>query len=260
MTKACKSNIISLYAYILEEKSENLESGRDICAAVLRRENMLGCYDYTVIATYISVLSALSGMFLCVAGRPDMAVYCLLLSGFLDMLDGPIARSKKNRTDVEKSFGIQIDSLSDFMAFGVLPASIMFTVWKVDGGLEGWRLWAAGASAAFVALAALIRLAYFNVVEEIRQKENAGKRRTEFEGMPVTTIALILPAVYMFRFLLGDLIPYVLTAVMVLCGVLFISKVRFRKPTGKGLVVMGILGAIELVFILFGEHLMSRFA
>ncbi len=221
---------------------------------------MLGIYDYTVIATYISVLSALSGMFLCAAGRPDMAVYCLLLSGFLDMLDGPIARSKKNRTDVEKSFGIQIDSLSDFMAFGVLPAAILFSVWAQNGLPQGWRLWAAGGSAAFVALAALIRLAYFNVVEEIRQKESEGKRRTEFEGMPVTTIALILPAVYMFRFLLDDNIKYVLTAVLVLCGVLFISKVRFRKPTGKGIIVMGVLGAAELVFILFGEYLMGRFS
>jgi len=221
---------------------------------------MLGCYDYTVIATYISVISALCGMFLCVSGRPELAVYCLLLSGFLDMLDGPIARSKKNRTDVEKSFGIQIDSLSDFMAFGVLPAAILFAVWSTDGVPSGWRLIVAAASSAFVALAALIRLAYFNVVEEIRQKEAEGKRRTEFEGMPVTTIALILPAVYMFRFLLGEYIVYALTAVMVICGALFISRVRFRKPSGKGMIIMGVLGAIELAFILFGESLISRFA
>jgi len=221
---------------------------------------MLGCYDYTVIATYISVLSAICGVFLCVAGRPDLAVYCLLFSGFLDMLDGPIARSKKNRTDTEKAFGIQIDSLSDFTAFGVLPAAILFTSWAADGEMTGWRLWVAAAASAFVALAALIRLAYFNVVEEIRQKENAGKRRTEFEGMPVTTIALILPAVYMFRFLLGEWMTYILTAVLVICAGLFISRVRIRKPTGIGLVIMGVLGAIELVFILFGEYLITRFA
>ena len=221
---------------------------------------MLGCYDYTVIATYISVLSAACGVFLCIAGRPDLAVYCLLGSGFLDMLDGPIARSKKNRTDTEKAFGIQIDSLSDFTAFGVLPAAILFTSWAADGEMTGWRLWVAAAASAFVALAALIRLAYFNVVEEIRQKENAGKRRTEFEGMPVTTIALILPAVYMFRFLLGEWMTYILTAVLVICAALFISRVRIRKPTGFGLVVMGVLGAIELVFILFGEYLIQRIA
>ena len=142
---------------------------------------MLGCYDYTVIATYISVLSALSGIFFCVAGKPDAAVYCLITSGLLDMLDGPIARSKKDRTAVQKAFGIQIDSLSDFMAFGVLPAGILFSTWSNDCGLEGWRLPVAAGASAFIALTALIRLAYFNVVEEIRQKESQGKRRTEFD-------------------------------------------------------------------------------
>lgn len=221
---------------------------------------MLGCYDYTVIATYISVLSALCGMFLCASGRPDAAVYCLLVSGFLDMLDGPIARTKKNRTAEEKCFGIQIDSLSDFMAFGVLPGAILFATWGRDCGTEGWRLPVAAGASAFIALAALIRLAYFNVVEEIRQKENEGKRRTEFEGMPVTTIALILPAVYMFRFLLGSVMTYVLTAVLVISGLLFISRIRFGKPSGKGMIVMGILGAIELAFILFGESLINGIA
>jgi len=222
---------------------------------------MLGCYDYTVIATYISVLSALSGIFFCVAGKPDAAVYCLITSGLLDMLDGPIARSKKDRTAVQKAFGIQIDSLSDFMAFGVLPAGILFSTWSNDCGLEGWRLPVAAGASAFIALTALIRLAYFNVVEEIRQKESQGKRRTEFEGMPVTTMALILPAVYMFKFLLeplqGGLTAYILTAVIVISGFLFISRIRFGKPCGKGMVIMGILGAVELLFILFGESLIA---
>lgn len=221
---------------------------------------MLGVYDYTVIATYISVISALCGMFLCAAGHSELAVYCLLFSGFLDMLDGPIARTKKNRSDTEKKFGIQIDSLSDFMAFGVLPAAILFTEWQISGFVSGWRLAVAVGTSAFIALTALIRLAYFNVVEEIRQEQSSGQKRTSFEGMPVTTIALILPAVYMFKFLLGRITAYVMAAILVLCGVLFISKIRFRKPTGAKIIIMGILGAVELAFILFGEYLIRHFS
>ena len=220
----------------------------------------IGVYDYTVILTYTSLLFSFSGILLAIKGEFFAAINCLACAGICDAFDGRVARSKKNRTDTEKAFGIQIDSLSDFTAFGVLPAAILFTSWAADGEMTGWRLWVAAAASAFVALAALIRLAYFNVVEEIRQKENAGKRRTEFEGMPVTTIALILPAVYMFRFLLGEWMTYILTAVLVICAGLFISRVRIRKPTGIGLVVMGVLGAIELVFILFGEYLITRFA
>ena len=42
------------------------------------------------------------------------------------MFDGKIARTKKNRTEVEKRFGIQIDSLADIICFGVAPSLIAY--------------------------------------------------------------------------------------------------------------------------------------
>ena len=87
---------------------------------------MLGFYDYTVILTYISFASAVSGIFLASAAYLRMAVFCLALSGLCDMFDGKVARTKKNRTDDEKSFGIQIDSLCDMVCFGVLPIVICY--------------------------------------------------------------------------------------------------------------------------------------
>ena len=80
---------------------------------------MLGVYDYTVVLTYVSVLISMGGMLFSVNGYPRMAIVCLALSGFCDMFDGKIARTKKNRTEVEKKFGIQIDSLADIICFGV---------------------------------------------------------------------------------------------------------------------------------------------
>ena len=221
----------------------------------------IGIYNYTVVLTYCSLLSAVIGIALSAKEKFTAAVICLVLCGICDAFDGTIARSKKDRTEDEKAFGIQIDSLSDFMAFGVLPAGILFSTWSNDCGLEGWRLPVAAGASAFIALTALIRLAYFNVVEEIRQKESQGKRRTEFEGMPVTTMALILPAVYMFKFLLeplqGGLTAYILTAVIVISGFLFISRIRFGKPGGRGMIIMGVIGALELAFILFGESIIT---
>lgn len=52
------------------------------------------------------------------------------------MFDGKIARSKKNRTDREKMFGVQIDSLCDCVCFGVFPAMICYLM-GVRGAL-GW--------------------------------------------------------------------------------------------------------------------------
>ena len=77
-------------------------------------EKMLGFYDYTVVLTYCSVISAVIGIYVSLsgAGHPYIGVMLLLLCGLFDTFDGRVARSKKNRTEKEKAFGVQIDSLS----------------------------------------------------------------------------------------------------------------------------------------------------
>ena len=85
---------------------------------------MLGVYDYTVILTYVSLMVSIGGMMLSVNGQIKYAVVCLAISGLCDMFDGKIARTKKNRTDDEKNFGIQIDSLCDVVCFGIFPVMI----------------------------------------------------------------------------------------------------------------------------------------
>ena len=54
-----------------------------------------------------------------------IAVGIFIVASLTDLLDGKIARTKKNRTEVEKRFGIQIDSLSDIVCFGVAPAALV---------------------------------------------------------------------------------------------------------------------------------------
>lgn len=87
---------------------------------------MIGFYDYTVIMTYISVVSSMIGIFCAVTDHISAAVCCLAFSGLCDMFDGKIARTKKNRTEEEKCFGIQIDSLADIVCFGILPIVLGF--------------------------------------------------------------------------------------------------------------------------------------
>lgn len=127
---------------------------------------MIGVYDYTVLATYLSLAFGVSGILAAMNGSPYSALLCLMVSGLLDAFDGRIARTKKNRTEQEKRFGIQIDSLNDVVCFGVLPGVIGASL----GGGEWWLR----ASVLFYILAALIRLAYFNVTEEERQSATNG--------------------------------------------------------------------------------------
>ena len=76
---------------------------------------MIGVYDYTVIATYLSLLLGLGGLYSAAQSEPLDAMLCLMLAGLLDAFDGRIARTKKDRTEQEKRFGIQIDSLNDLV-------------------------------------------------------------------------------------------------------------------------------------------------
>ena len=96
---------------------------------------MIGVYDYTVLATYLSLAFGVSGILAAMNGSPYSALLCLMVSGLLDAFDGRIARTKKNRTEQEKRFGIQIDSLNDVVCFGVLPGVIGASL----GGGEWWR-------------------------------------------------------------------------------------------------------------------------
>ena len=78
---------------------------------------MIGYYSYTVILTYLSLVFAMAGIHLSFNGMYQWAFICLIMCGICDTFDGMVARSKKNRTDEEKRFGIQIDSLCDLVAF-----------------------------------------------------------------------------------------------------------------------------------------------
>lgn len=223
---------------------------------------MIGFYDYTVVLTYLSLLSAGSGIFVSLSGsgHPYWGTFFLLFCGLCDAFDGQVARTKKNRTEQERSFGIQIDSLSDLVAFGVLPACIgmalirtspiMQQIFHADRHNVPLRLVSGLCFAVMVLyiLAALIRLAYFNVTEEERQRTEGGVRRT-YTGLPVTSAALIFPSVMLFRYLLPMDISILYFPTTLITGFLFLSKLRIPKPHLRGVLIMIGIGAIEGVLL-----------
>ena len=186
---------------------------------------LLGFYDYTVILTYMSLIPAFAGMILSGKGMNTAAVFCLLfcgVCGVCDAFDGCVARTKKNRTEDEKAFGIQIDSLCDAVSFGVFPALL-----SVRMGLNG--ILGMGIAAVYC-LCAVIRLAFFNVQGAKRQQAEEGKRKT-YRGLPVTSISIIYPVISVLqRFLPGDFFRVVLHIVMAVTALLFILDFSVKKP------------------------------
>lgn len=203
---------------------------------------LIGVYDYTVILTYISLIFSVLGMTQAIHGDYKAAILCLALSGLCDAFDGRIARTKKNRTEDEKNFGIQLDSLCDVICFGVFPALTCY--------LLGVRGVLGLAIVFFYCICAVIRLAFFNVLEAKRQKEEGGGTKV-YHGLPVTSISVILPVAFWLQFILSDMAFLILLHVLLLVvGFLFILDFPLRKPSLKTLLIFVAVAIISASAIL----------
>ena len=203
---------------------------------------MLGVYNYTVILTYLGMLISFTGITLALNGDTHAALVCLMLSGVCDMFDGKIAATKA-RTVQEKRFGIQIDSLSDLICFGALPAVIVYTV----SSASSITFYIAG----LYLLCALIRLAWFNVDEEERQNSTDASREY-YLGLPVTTSALILPAFLGLGQVMGWPERLIGPILLLAMGAAFLTPFRLKKPALPGKIWMILCGCAELVVLLVG--------
>lgn len=189
---------------------------------------LIGFYDYTVLLTYGSVVSAVMGMVQASKGSFTAAILCLMVCGICDAFDGMVARSKKNRTDDEKAFGIQLDSLCDVISFGAFPAFLCYCM-GVDGvfGLICVCLYC---------LCAVCRLAFFNVLEAKRQQTEGGSNKY-YRGLPVTSISMLFPLVYLFHGLFtAEVFALILHGMLLVVAFLFVLDFRVKKPDLKKLV------------------------
>lgn len=209
------------------------------------KKKLVGFYNYTVALTYFGMLMGFTGITLILEGRVQEALLCLLLAGVCDMFDGAIAATKE-RSRHEKSFGIQIDSLSDLICFGALPALMVYEL----SGKTGFGF----LSGALYVLCALIRLAYFNVMEEERQTREEGRRQS-YLGLPVTNIALIFPLCYLIQeeFLPNHFVLYPWIAIGTATA--FLLPIRVKKPYLPGKVGIALMGFLELVILVMGTVL-----
>lgn len=205
------------------------------------KKRFVGCYNPSVILTYIGLASSIISIYLAYHQIFSWSLFCLMFSGLCDMFDGTIARRIK-RSEQAKKFGIQIDSLCDLVCFGVTPSLLGIALYKksqleVIGVVAGLCL----------TLAAVIRLAYFNVVEEERQ-QNTTEKRHSYQGLPVTNAALIAPLVYCIGSLISKtLLPIIYSIALFSTAFLFIWNFKVPKIYGKANYV--IIGLALILFI-----------
>ena len=189
---------------------------------------MIGFYNASVILTYLGVVSAVFGMSQAFNGNFKIAILCLMISGLTDMYDGTIAKMIKRSEDAKK-FGIEIDSLCDLVCFGVYPVVIGYCL--------GMDQWYARIIYMCYVLGGVIRLAYFNVTEEQRQAHSSSRRK-HYQGLPITSVALIIPIVYQLRRFFPEEFPYIYVAMLAVIAFLFVFDFKACNIADPNLVWM----------------------
>lgn len=198
----------------------------------------LGYYNKSVILTYVGAISAVLGMVFSFSGKMTFAVLCLIVCGVSDLFDGMIARRCK-RTDEEKEFGIQIDSLTDMVSFAVFPVVLSIA--------SGNTRWYHIAIYSFYVIAAITRLGYFNVSASVSEPT------AFYTGLPVTFASLIVVTAFLIGKIFG-ITNLILPICLLIAAVLFILKIKIAKPRGIAYAFLGLLAiALAVAVILIGE-------
>ena len=203
---------------------------------------MLGYWNKSVYITYLGALCAITGLLLSILYNDiDYSFAGMILALVCDMFDGKIARSIKNRTDKEKEFGVQIDSLADVICFITVPAITLFY-------FEMHEVYQIILLALYV-VCGIIRLGYFNVA--MSDKDKAIK---VYSGLPVPVSVAVFGLVWLCnKFICFDA-SLLYTILVPIVGFMHISKIKIKKFTGNmfyiTVTLLALLAIILGIFIL----------
>ncbi len=191
----------------------------DMCFKIWNKAN---------IVTFIGLISSIIGMQLCLIGKQNIAIICLIFSGICDGFDGIIAKKIRKSVDSE-GIGVELDSLVDIVSSGIFPIIIMYSL--------GFNKLINIIIYAFFAICGVTRLTYFNVTHNLDEKY--------FYGIPITVSTIIIPIVYA---LTKNEMAFMLT--LFLLSVLYVCNIKIKKPSLRSKIEMSICGLILIGFII----------
>jgi CDP-diacylglycerol--serine O-phosphatidyltransferase len=192
--------------------------------------------------TIIGVCLGISSIKFSLDQNYSLAVIFLVFAALLDALDGRIARLIKGTSE----FGKELDSLTDFVSFGIAPAFILY-FWELKNyGKIGWAI------TLIFSVCCVLRLARFNLT---KVSEEAEWKLNYFEGVPSPAGAglILLPLIYeLSGFNLSTEIKGVAPYLVVIVALLLISKIptfSLKKiKISSGLTIFLLFG-IAIIFV-----------
>lgn len=202
-----------------------------------------GVYLLPNILTLCSMFCGFYAILVSLKGNFIYAAWAIVIANIFDGLDGWVARL----TNTTTRFGIELDSLSDLVAFGVAPAVVLYKWALIPFGRVGWAV-----AFLFVVCGAL-RLARYNV-------QMGSTESKAFTGMPIPGAATVVATFVLFYHELWETGPvknYFILFLTIFLSVLMVSTLRFhgakelnlrkRKP-------FGILVGIVMIFTIIVVH------
>lgn len=199
------------------------------------KNKIIGYYRLCDLLTMTGTFLAIVGMLLAIDDYCLYAVFCLIFAGICDAFDGKLASLHKS-DKMQKSYGIELDSLSDIVSFGVLP--IVIVACSTECSFISYLV------LAFYALCGLVRLAYYNVLA-INKKEN----NDHFIGVPITAVAIFFPIIWLASYYI-EALHFNFTIFFLILGILYIVPIKIEKLNIQEKTVLSLIGIIFVITIL----------
>lgn len=208
-------------------------------------KKIIGCWNKSVILTYIGIAASVIGMgAILVHDNLRIALTCLMIAGICDMFDGTVARLCK-RTEQEKQFGIQIDSLADVVCSVVFPVVIFMHSVEINTNIRQTvnSEMLTYLIATLYIVCGVARLTWFNI--NTADKDNKAEYYT---GLAVTYIAVILPIMHLIGFIF-DLCNLTYYITMLVTSFLFVANFKMKKPGKVSYIVFMLLAIVVTVMV-----------
>jgi len=180
-----------------------------------RQKERKGIYILPNLFTSASLFGGFYAIIASIQGRYEAAATAIIISAVFDGLDGRIARLTRSTSH----FGVEFDSLSDLIAFGVAPGILAFQWAMKPFGRLGWL-----AAFMFVICGAL-RLARFNVQKNTQDP-------THFKGLPIPSAACFIASLILFAEDLGGVpedMPLLIVGMIYGLSFLMVSTIGYSS-------------------------------
>lgn len=194
--------------------------------------------DWANLCSLAGLFSAVLAIYFAILGMFPAAMIGLIWAVLFDWSDGNIARRMKGRTDEQRSFGGQLDSLIDIVSFGICPAVVLLSY----GDFSPWFF-----PGAFVIVAAgVLRLSYFNVYGLISQ--------SSYQGLAIDNNGIFLALLFVFNGMISDsAFTAVLYIVILTLAVLNVAPIKTPKMSSNW--YYGIVAYTLILTMFFGWQL-----